>query len=60
MPYSIQLFGKNKGVVYNTKTGHKFSQHPIKLSDAKKQEHLLQAIHYGFIPLGQKPSLHHI
>ena len=54
MPYSIQLFGKGKGLVYNTKTGHHFSQHPIKLSNAKKQERLLRAI--KFIPLGQHQS----
>jgi hypothetical protein len=58
MPYSLQLFGKNRGVVYNTKTGHSFSQKPIHLKNAKKQEHLLQAIEHNpkFIPLGQHQS----
>ena len=58
MPYSVEKWFANKGIVVNTKTGKHFSKEPIPLNKAKKQEHLLQAIEHNpkFIPLGQHQS----
>lgn len=54
MPYFIELgsgghsFGKGRGIVTNSKTGHKFSKSPIPLANAEKQKRLLEAIGHGY------------
>jgi len=58
MPYEIERWMGNKGIVVNTKTGHHFSKEPLNIEKAKKQERLLLAIEHNkkkFLPLGQRP-----
>jgi len=43
MPYDIVKTGQNKGYVMNTKTGKTYSDSPIPLYKAKRQERVLQA-----------------
>ena len=45
MPYKIEKWGKNKGIVVDT-NGHHYSNDPIPLSRAKKQIKALY-VHLG-------------
>ena len=54
MPFTILKSGENKGIVLNTKTGKTYSDSPIPLYRAKRQERLLRAIEHGFKPTGKK------
>lgn len=54
MPYEIVKTGQNKGYVINTKTGKTYSDSPIPLYRAKRQERLLRAVEHGFKPTGKK------
>lgn len=54
MPYEILKKGQDKGIVLNTKTGKTYSDSPIPLYKAKRQERLLRAIEHGFKPTGKK------
>lgn len=56
MPYEIVKTGQNKGYVINTKTGKTYSDSPIPLYRAKRQEKLLRAVEHGFKPTGKKPD----
>ena len=47
MPYSIEHWGKDKGIVVNTSSGKHFSETPIPLTRAKKQMRLLYALEEG-------------
>ena len=37
MPYEIEKWGKDKGIVVNAKTGKHFSNKPLPIAQAKKQ-----------------------
>lgn len=54
MPFEIVKTGQGKGFVKNTQTGKTYSDSPIPLANAKKQERLLRAVTHGFIPTGKK------
>jgi len=54
MPYDIVKTGQGKGYVINTKTGKTYSDSPIPLVRAVKQERLLRAVEHGFEPTGRK------
>ena len=55
MPYEVVKTGQNKGYVLNTKTGKTYSDSPIPLVNAVRQERLLRAVEHGFKP-DRKPS----
>lgn len=54
MPYEIVKTGQGKGYVLNTKTGKTYSDSPIPLYNATRQERLLRAVEHGFKPTGKK------
>lgn len=56
MPYEIVKTGQGKGYVLNTKTGKTYSDSPIPLINAKRQERLLRAVEHGFKPTGKKST----
>lgn len=53
MPYEILKSGQGKGIVLNTRTGKTYSDSPIPLYKAKRQERLLRAVEHGFKPTGK-------
>lgn len=55
MPYDVVKTGEGKGYVKNTRTGKIFSDSPIPLVRAERQERLLRAVEHGFTP-DQKKS----
>lgn len=57
MPYEVVKTGQGKGYVVNTKTGKTYSDSPIPLYKATRQERLLRAVEHGFEPTGKKKSL---
>ena len=54
MPYTILHTGHGKGIVQNTRTGKTYSDSPIPLYRAERQERLLRAVEHGFEPTGKK------
>ena len=50
MPYEIVKSGQGKGYVKNSKTGKTYSDSPIPLYKAKRQERLLRAVEHGYEP----------
>lgn len=54
MPYDIVKTGQGKGYVLNTKTGKTYSDSPIPLANAVRQERLLRAVEHGFKPDRQR------
>ena len=56
MPYEIIKTGQGKGYVKNTLTGKTYSDSPIPLYKATRQEKLLRAVEHGFKPTGKKSS----
>ena len=54
MPYDVVKTGQGKGYVLNTKTGKTYSDSPIPLVRAERQERLLRAVEHGFKPTGKK------
>lgn len=56
MPYEVVKAGQGKGYVLNTKTGKTYSESPIPLVRAERQERLLRAVEHGFTPTGKKPK----
>lgn len=54
MPYEIVKTGQNKGFVRNSTTGKTYSDSPIPLANAVRQERLLRAVEHGFEPTGKK------
>ena len=56
MPLEIVKTGQGKGYVINTKTGKTYSDSPIPLYKAVRQERLLRGIEHGFKPTGRKDS----
>lgn len=54
MPYEIVKTGQGKGFVLNTKSGKTYSDNPIPLVRAERQERLLRAVEHGYKPTGEK------
>lgn len=54
MPYEVVKTGQGKGYVINTKSGKTYSDNPIPLVRAEKQERLLRAVEHGFKPTGKR------
>ena len=44
MPYSLELWGNNRAIVINSKTGHHFSANPLPKKRAESQLRLLRMI----------------
>ena len=53
MPYEVVKTGQDKGYVINTKSGKTYSDNPIPLVKAERQERLLRAVEHGFKPTGK-------